>query len=273
MNKEQIIPLYAGKIEDFDYVSFDWIDKKLNIFCNTNNGWKKVPILFASPERSFSSKSNKDIRDNNGTLIYPIISVERTEFVKPLNKSSVMPGYIPAFLDYKKGSINITRRISPESNAKFANRESYKYTGQINFPRKNKKIVYEILTIPQPTFVELSYKIQCITNYQQQMNDILAVFATKYGNQNYTVEYRNEIGYELFLDENFQSENNVSDFSEEERIFKTNLTLKIRGFIYGSGENQETPNVVKREAIVEVSIKPEFIVKGSIEDYIKKLKK
>ncbi len=69
---EEIIVSYGSHIEDFDYCVFNYVNEDLNIFCTTNEGWSKVPVIFSSPERSFSSKNNQEIRDQNGTLIFPI---------------------------------------------------------------------------------------------------------------------------------------------------------------------------------------------------------
>ena len=65
---------------------FNWIEQELDLFTTTNKGWKKVPLIWASPERAYFSKEKKDLYDLDGTLIYPIMSIERTSIAKKPDK-------------------------------------------------------------------------------------------------------------------------------------------------------------------------------------------
>ena len=58
-NKEII--LQPSTIETIDLALFDLIKNKFNLHTTTNAGWKQVPVLWISPERSFHVK-NKEIR-------------------------------------------------------------------------------------------------------------------------------------------------------------------------------------------------------------------
>lgn len=63
-------------LETIDRVVRDYFDKKLNITVQTEIDKKKVSVLFASGERWKLSRD--DLRDENGTLILPLISIRRT---------------------------------------------------------------------------------------------------------------------------------------------------------------------------------------------------
>lgn len=63
-------------IETIDRAVRDYFDKKLNITVETENDKKKVSVMFATGERWKLSK--EDLRDENGTLILPLISISRT---------------------------------------------------------------------------------------------------------------------------------------------------------------------------------------------------
>ena len=71
-------------IETIDRALFDYIDEELDIFCSTNKGFKKVPCVWVSGERSSQIKNNKNLRDSEGTLIFPIIAIRRNKFEKKI---------------------------------------------------------------------------------------------------------------------------------------------------------------------------------------------
>ena len=62
-------------LEDIDRALFNFVNDDLNIFCETNDGFKKVPVIFSSPERAFTIKDNPDLRPNGRTLEYPLKQV------------------------------------------------------------------------------------------------------------------------------------------------------------------------------------------------------
>ena len=76
-------PLAASNIESIDYAMFDFVNDNLNIYCDTNQGSEKVPVLFSTPERAFQIKSDPDLRTENGrTLNFPLITLKRTAMTK-----------------------------------------------------------------------------------------------------------------------------------------------------------------------------------------------
>ena len=61
-NKFREIPFQPSTIETIDYAMHDFLDKALNLHTTTNKGWKKVPIIWTSAERSFQIKHSKELR-------------------------------------------------------------------------------------------------------------------------------------------------------------------------------------------------------------------
>ena len=61
-------------IESIDQSILDYI-KNLDLRAETNKGFTRVPVLWATSERSFLSKEEKEIRDDQGALIFPLISI------------------------------------------------------------------------------------------------------------------------------------------------------------------------------------------------------
>ena len=279
----QILPFKPSSLETIDYAVYDWLDKQLNISCTTNKGFDKVPIVWVAGERSNQVKNNKNLRDKEGSLIFPIITVQRDSFAKDLGKKGMFFGNIDPFPDKKGGSITIARRVKQDKTANFLNADAYrKKSGvagnagkvggqQINFPskKKNKKIVYETVTIPMPVYIEAKYSIQIKTEYQQQINEIIQPFVTDAGGINYSVLLGHSgHRYEAFMDSDFASTNNVADMGEETRIYETKIGLRVLGYLVGAGKNQEQPNIVVRENAVEVRIPREHVIFGDIPPWV-----
>ena len=51
-------------------------------------------------------------------------------------------------------------------------------------PRNNKKVVYETITIPVPSYINVTYSIVLRSEYREQMNDLVTPFIAKTGNLN-----------------------------------------------------------------------------------------
>ena len=71
-----------SNIETIDFAMFRWLDETMNVFCNTNKGFEKVPVVWVTGERSAQLKEKDDVRDIEGTLILPRITLERKDFEK-----------------------------------------------------------------------------------------------------------------------------------------------------------------------------------------------
>jgi len=74
-NAERILQEILGEpstIETVDTALYNYVNDKINVSSQTNEGFKKVPVLWTGAERAFQIKSNPDIRDDNGKLIFPL---------------------------------------------------------------------------------------------------------------------------------------------------------------------------------------------------------
>ena len=90
----------------------EYMLETLSIFTSTNKGWSKVPVLWSSAERAFQSKRGQEIRDQQGALILPIMTVERVSVVKdPQRKGTIWGNALPVN-DEKGGTIPIARMIN-----------------------------------------------------------------------------------------------------------------------------------------------------------------
>ena len=248
----------ASTIETIDRAMLNYV-KQLNLYTDTNQGFRKVPVVWGSAERAFQVKNDKDIRDSEGMLILPIITVSRSSLVKDMASKGVFQGSVPNFNDEQGGSLPVSRVIYQEKTTKFANADAKRLNKQLNYPRCNQKIVYKTITVPMPVNVTVMYEITLRTEYQQQMNELILPFVTKPGTINYQRLFEGEHRYEAFIQGDFQANNNVSDFSSDERKFETKINVKVIGYLVGEGDNSEKPHYAIRENAVEIKIPRERI--------------
>lgn len=258
------IGILESNIENIDYAMTSWLKKDLNLFATTNEGSKKVDILWQVPERAFQIKNKKELRDDSGALKLPLISVQRTGITKdPSRKGAYQAHKFSNNLNGRTGRITIAKRIVQDKTRNFAvasgTRTNNEGKLQQNFPRINKKIVVQSLSIPIPVYVNVDYKISIKTEYQQQMNELLAPFITRTGQINSFVMRRNGHLYEAFIDKNFAAADNVATLNEDIRMFESTINIKVLGYLIGEGENDDRKIVRIDENIVELTFPRETV--------------
>jgi len=264
------LEIQPSTIETIDRALFEYIDEELNIFCSTNKGFKKVPFIWAGAERAFQIKHDRELRDVNGWLIYPIMSIERTGITKDLAKRGAYYAAAQNVGDLKGGSMTVARTIKQNKTSNFANADSKRLildaigTGQNNFPKKNEKVVYETITVPIPVYLEVTYTLTVMSEYQQQINEIITPFMTKTGAINYFVVEKDNHRFEVFLESDYALNNNAASLLEDARGYETKINFRVIGYIMGADKNQEQPKIVRRENAVEVKIPREHVIFGDI---------
>ena len=259
-------PFAPSTLETIDEAVHEYFNEKVNIHTTTNKGWEKVPMIWTSAERAYQVKSKKELRDDSGTLILPLISIERTSVVKSLSKRGNFFGNVPR--DDRGGSITITRRVNQDKTSDFASNDAYRLLGQRNLPRKNNKIVYETISIPMPVYVDVTYTLTLKSEYQQQMNEMITPFVTRTGAIDYFAMRNNGHLYEGFIRGNLALGNNLSSLMQDERKYETRITVNVLGYLVGEGDNQVTPKRVIRENFVEVKLPRERVIFGDIRDHM-----
>ena len=261
-------------LETIDFALFDFINDKMNNSSTTNEGWKKVPVIWVSSERAFLSKNNKDLRDEDGTLKLPLITIERTSVAKDLNFKGAFYGNPVNFTDpIRGGRISISRRIVKDKTNNFTVADNIKNldgvrrtpNGQAYYPTKdNEKVVYETLNMPMPVYLTINYTVTVRSQYIQQMNELTTPFATLGGHINSFLIKRDGHRYETFVQSDFALGNNVSNLGVDERIYDTKFNFKVLGYIIGEGPNGDRPKIIKRENAVEIKIPRERVIFGEI---------
>jgi hypothetical protein len=259
------IGMLASRIETIDYAIVSWLKEDLRLSANTNEGFTAVPVLWQAPERSFQIKHEKALRDDGGALKLPLLSIERTGVTKdPSRKGGFQAQVYSEDKNGRTGRWVIARQIVEDKTRNFAvasgTRTNAAAALQRYYPRVNKKIVIRTLSIPIPVYINVDYKIVIKTEYQQQMNSLLEPFMTRTGQINSFVMKRNGHLYEAFIDQGFTSTNNVANMGEDMRMFTSEISIRVLGYLIGEGENDDRPIVRVEENVVEITYPKEGIV-------------
>ena len=256
--------LRASTIESIDYSIVSWLKEDLNLRTRSNEGFFQVPVLWQTPERAFQIKNDKFLRDDAGALKLPLISVERTAIIKdPARKGSFQAHYYSTEKNGRSGRWVIAKRIKQDKTRNFAvaagtrGQTETGGTKQLYYPRKNKKVIIQYLSVPIPVYVNVDYKITIKSEYQQQMNDLMTPFIARTGQINAFTMKRNGHLYEAFIEQNFTHNNNVSNLGEEMRMFSAEINIKVLGYLMGEGESDDRPIVRVDENVVEISFPSE----------------
>ena len=268
------IGMLGSSIETIDYAMISWLKEDLNLSAQSNEGFTTIPVLWQAPERAYQVKHNKALRDDAGALKLPLISVERTGLTKdPTRKGSFQANYYSQDKNGRSGRMVIARRIVEDKTRNYAvvgntRRENYTSgTTQRHYPRVNKKIVVQSLSIPIPVYVNVDYKIIIKTEYQQQMNQLIEPFIARTGQINAFVMRRNGHLYEGFIDQGFAHNNNVANLNEELRLYSSEIKIRVLGYLLGEGENDDRPLVRIDENVVEYVFPSEGTVPEGIDDF------
>lgn len=272
LSDEQTIQ--PSNLENIDQAFFDFINTEMTIQCFTNEGLKKVPVIWGTSERAALSKLHDNIRDQDGTLIFPLISIERGNISKDSNNKGTFYGTSGLFLDPKKGGrIIVSRRLVQEKTSNFANNDSRKRhngtvgNGQEWYPRKNDKIVYETISIPVPVYIMIQYVVYIKSEFRMQHNQIVQPFYNLGGAIKSFNIRSNGHKYECFLKDPQDTTNTYSLSEDQQREFETKINFDVLGYIMGDDINQDTPSVIRRQNFVELKTPREHVVFGDVNDW------
>lgn len=257
-------------IEDIDRALFNLFDRDLQLFYKQKKGLKKVPIIFATGERFAILRRKKPLRDQNGAIILPLISIARTGVEKDVSmgmgtnqagdivikkKLSPTDPIYQRLLNkeklrnqddraseghYLSNTIdgNLTQGLGASPGTVATRRKkypiSYDYSqGKLINPNLGNNI-YEIYTLPAPRYIMATYEITIWAQYTQQMNHFITSILTSGHTQKVqTFRIETDKGYYFvaYLSSGLTPGNNFSDFSDDERIVRYSFTMNVPGYI------------------------------------------
>ena len=257
------IPIRPSTLETIDFAIFNYIKENLNIHVDTNEGYKRVPVIFQTQERPVMVKKSPDLREAgfgaHDSLIYPLISIQRTSVNKEVTRRGRYYSPLPQNKDGSMGRVTIARAVNQLKTRDRANADSIRRStngtdaNKKTFPRENKRIVYDVYSIPAPIYLDVGYQISMRSEYIQQMNEMSTHFMVTGGARNYFILEHEGHRYEAFVQADFTQENNAASLGTDERMFTSNVTIQVLGYIL----DQE-----KIESAIKIDQSPAEIVIG-----------
>jgi len=277
------VEFMPSTLEVVDRALYRFVEEDLNIHVNSNKGWNKVPIIWVSAERAFQIKNDKNLRDSQGSLKLPLITIERASVEKDPAFKGAFQAHVPDSGGVRRITLPAGKVINQDKTSNFQNAWSARQYGdpsspsvghgQVNFPTDKadkSRVVIQTKYLPVPVYVKIMYSLKIKTEYVQQMNDVFQPFVTKTGQMNSFFITHEGHRYEGFIEGSFGQSNNVAELGEEEKSYETEIQLKILGYLMGEGPNDRKPKVSIEENVVEVKIPREKVIVGDINTYLKK---
>jgi len=257
-------------IEDIDRAVFEMFDKKINFQVTVDGASKKVPVVFASGERFALTRRKNPIRDKNNALILPIISILRNEIdfspsqsgkgtaISFREQESYTIKYRLSDTDRKYQNIinkmNIKNQDNVASKNNFATEDilpgfaskpgtaasrrdkinnTYASKGIVNISTDLGKNIFEIIEIPYPEFVAITYDVIFWTQYMSQANEMMQTLLVKFEGQGEEITIKTKNGFDLvaFFKPPFSTSSNLDEYTETERIIKHGISLTVPGYI------------------------------------------
>lgn len=255
-------------LEDVDRAVFNLFDKKLRLEVKVGQEMIPVRTLFAGGERVFMVKGDKPPRDRNGIFVLPIVAIRRSgveqsklgtipgrgmgqntgDMIIKTRLSDRDPGYQSVInklnlqnQDNVASHDNELQESEPRGSepGKLASRRApiksiNTITGELLSPDL-KRNIFEIITMPFPHFFTALYEVTIWTQYSTHMNSVLERFMTSYDAQGNQFRLDSDKGYwyVAYVDDEVSSEDNFSDFSEDERFVRYKFTLKVPAYLHG----------------------------------------
>ena len=224
-------PFKTVGIREIDEATVNYFQKRLALSVEISDGKRRVvPVILATGERWSMIRDRRGIRDENKTLILPLITVQRLDIDRTLGFGG---------LGLETPSITISKRIHPETNIK---QNLYQQRNKF-FPtaRKNKKI-YEILTIPFPDFCSVYYQVMIWAQYMSQMNEMLEkifymydhadsfVMPMEYDKNNQAIKGNGRYFVGFRETTSISAQNNFEEFTDDERIIRYQYNIKVPAY-------------------------------------------
>jgi len=261
-------------IEDLDRSVFDLFDRQLPLQVvqkgrggSGARGTKKVPVIFATGERFAILRRRIPMGDrgpSHSALVLPLISIQRTNISQD-PENGMGPGQtLPIVIKRRLSEDNpIYKRLVNEMgfrNQDDAASESNNLVGGGSAPgtlgtRRDPAVsrdaesgrvlrpqltnnIYETLTIPPAKHYTATYEVSIWAQYTQEMNEMLMTIMSLYQNNDrrtFRLETPKGYWFVAYVSSDLSADNNVDDFTDQERIIRYSFSIKANGYIIAPG--------------------------------------
>ena len=258
-------------IEDIDRAIFQLFDNKISFEVSHKGTLQKVPVIFASGERFALTRRKNPIRDSENTLILPLVSIMRQNIdfspAQAGKKTAIafreQESYVIKYRlnerDRKyqniinkqglKNQLNVssennfilntpTPGFSAKPDSVSTRRASanigFSSVANVSLGENLGRNMFEIIEIPYPEFVAVTYDVVFWTQYMKQSNQMIETLLLNFTGQGEEIPMTTEGGYQLvafFTGPFSNSGTNLDEFTESERIIKHSFSVTIPGYI------------------------------------------
>lgn len=199
-------PVELG-FQGIDESIFYYIENNIQPRIVQNNDSIKVPVIYSTPERWSSYRSNGYFRDKKGGLMLPVIVLKRENITKVRNITSKLDANSP----------NLHYIYQKQYNR----RNSYNSFDAMN----GIKPEVEYYGVVMPEYVKISYRCYIQTYYSSQLNHLIEAFT--YASDSYWGEL-NKFKFMCKIDQ-FSMETDIS--SDTDRFVKGSFDINLNGYI------------------------------------------
>jgi hypothetical protein len=208
-------------IEDVDRALFNLFNEDLPLIYQQRNETKKIPVIFATGERFAVLRRKRPLRDNQGALILPLISIMRTGIEQDIARGTGPGQGAPITIKKKLGkedpeyqalvnklglqnqdrvaseahllgkstarTVDLNQRPTGVKPGTVATRDPATApsiaarAGELLDPSIGNNI-YEIITMPPVKYFTATYDVTFWTQYTVQMNDMITAMMSAYQN-------------------------------------------------------------------------------------------
>ena len=221
-------------VEDVDRAMFKLFNEDIPLFYEQEGNMKRIPCIFAGGERAMILRRKQPLRDRQGALILPLVSILRSG-IDQETEAGIGPG---------DGTMTIKKRLAKEDRQykKLANidalrnQDNVKGTATYKSASLNRNIknVYEVITIPSPRFFKATYEITFWAQYLQQMNHMVEAFISSYNinpARSFKIETNKGYWFVAQVESGLSDSTNFDGYADDERSIKTSLTISVTGYI------------------------------------------
>lgn len=255
-------------IENIDRTVFDLFDSKLNFQVTSKGVIKNVPVIFATGERFALTRRKNPIRDRNNTNILPLISITRQnidigasqggkgtaislraqpnysvkkrlsekdrDFQNILNKQGIRnQDNVSSSDNFIDSANSLVAKEGRSSSRREKSNLQFSKTSHVNLSNNINTNIFEVIQVPYPYFIAMTYNITFWCQYMQQGNQMIEYFLNKIDVPGGEFALKTKEGYELvaFIGDSINFENNFDSMTDDERIIKYSFDLTVPGYI------------------------------------------
>jgi hypothetical protein len=211
---DTVKPFSVG-LEDIDKAIIFYFENIIKPSVMQNGTRVLVPVIYGSPERWKAVQKDGYYRDKSGTIMMPLIVFKRTNIEKNRSIANKLDANEPN--NYK---------VFTKS---YSNKNAYDKFNILNNIKPSK----QYYAVVMPDYVTLTYECIISAYYVEQMNKIIE--AINYASDSYWGD-----------PEQFKFQARIDSFTNttelptgEQRVVKTNFSLKMYGYIIPDTINKE----------------------------------